>query len=146
LLLNAFLEEFSSTAHRPPPRVTAEAWPLLERHAWPGNVRELRNAAERLVVLDDDGSVSAEDLRGALQHVVPARNEDLRAHEEDVGRVPAGYAQAQDQALREFRAEYLRRLLKLHDGNVSRAAATAGVSRRTLHRWLAELGRVPSRE
>ena len=49
------------------------------------------------------------------------------------------YSRAQEEALREFRATYVRRLLELHGGNVTRAATTAGVSRRTLHRWLAEL-------
>ncbi len=31
-------------------------------HAWPGNVRELGNAVERLVLLADEGRVSADDL------------------------------------------------------------------------------------
>ncbi len=133
LLMNAFLEEFASAAHRSAPRVRTDAWPVLERHTWPGNIRELRNAAERLVVLDDDGSISAEDLSGALQRVVGARPEDR-------ARSPLGYAKAQDRALREFRAAYVTQLLEAHGGNVSRAAEAAGVSRRTLHRWLAELG------
>lgn len=34
---------------------------LLDHH-WPGNVRELGNAVERLVLLADDGQVSADDL------------------------------------------------------------------------------------
>ena len=41
--------------------------------------------------------------------------------------------------MRRFRLAYLRRLLDVHGGNVSRAAATAGVTRRTLHRRLSDL-------
>jgi len=139
LLMNAFLEEFAVTARRRAPEVTPEAWAILERHSWPGNVRELRNAAQRLVVLDNDGRITAEDLDGALHHIV-------RPHEDEPARWSSNYSEAQDRALREFRAEYVRRLLEMHDGNVSRAAVGAGVSRRTLHRWIAELNGVSPKE
>jgi DNA-binding NtrC family response regulator len=132
LLMNAFLQEFATTARRRPPEVTPEAWAILERHTWPGNVRELRNTAQRLVVLDTDGRITAEDLSGALHH-------GSGAPQEDHAQRPMEYSRAQDEALHEFRASYVTRLLELHGGNVSRAATAAGVSRRTLHRWLAEL-------
>ena len=132
LLMNAFIEEFASAARRRPPQVMPDAWVALERHGWPGNVRELRNAAQRLVVLDDDGRITADDLSSALHHTV-------RKRPDEVAQWPVVYAAAQHRALREFRAEYVTRLLELHGGNVSRAAVAAGVSRRTLHRWLAEL-------
>jgi transcriptional regulator with PAS, ATPase and Fis domain len=83
-------------------------------------------------VLDDDGRISADDLASALHHAV-----GRRADEAD--QWPVDYAAAQLRALREFRAEYVTRLLERHGGNVSRAAVAAKVSRRTLHRWLAEL-------
>jgi transcriptional regulator with PAS, ATPase and Fis domain len=139
LLLNVFLDEFASAARRRAPQVTAEAWAVLRRHTWPGNVRELRNAAQRLVVLDDDGRITAEDLGGALQHLT-------RPREDEPAQWPVTYPEAQDRALRDFRATYVRRLLEMHDGNVSRAAVTAGVSRRTLHRWLAELDAAVAKE
>jgi len=132
LLMNAFLREFATAAQRRPPEVTPEAWAILERNTWPGNVRELRNTAQRLVVLDTDNRVTAEDLGGVLQGGV------VQPHEETAP-ASVAYARAQEQALRGFRASYVTRLLELHGGNVSRAAATAGVSRRTLHRWIAEL-------
>jgi DNA-binding NtrC family response regulator len=132
VLMNAFLEEFAAKSHRLPPRVTPEAWTILERHTWPGNVRELRNVAQRLVVLDDDGSISAEDLGGVLRYgIAPSETKSIVW--------PTSYAEAQDQALRTFRAAYVTQLLGQHGGNVSRAAAAARVSRRTFHRWLADL-------
>ena len=132
LLMNAFLREFATIAGRQPPEVTADAWAILERHSWPGNVRELRNAAQRLVVLDVDGRITAEDLSGAL-------GRGLGAPQTDSTPWPLAYSRALDRALHEFRNTYVTRLLELHGGNVSRAATTAGVSRRTLHRWLADL-------
>jgi DNA-binding NtrC family response regulator len=132
VLLNAFLEEFGFAAHRPPPQVTPEAWSILQSYSWPGNVRELRNAAQRLVVLDNKGFVAAQDLESVLQ--------PRSAQQQGEGTTwPIDYTEAEEKALREFRAQYVRRLLEIHGGNVSRAAIGAGVSRRTLHRWLAEI-------
>ena len=139
ILMNAFLREFATTAGRQPPEVTPDAWAILERYTWPGNVRELRNTAQRLVVLDTDGRITAEDLGGALQH-------EFVKSQQDPAQLPLEYSHAQAEALREFRATYVRRLLELTGGNVTRAAATAGVSRRTLHRWLAELNQGAPKE
>jgi DNA-binding NtrC family response regulator len=102
-------------------------------------VRELRNTAQRLVVLDDDGLVTPEDLSDALQPQIKSRDVQPESW-------PVVYSEAQDRALRNFRAAYVRGLLEVHGGNVSRAAVAAGVSRRTLHRWLAELNGPAARE
>ncbi len=131
ILLTAFLEEFALTVHRAPPFVTPEAWATLEEYPWPGNVRELRNAAQRLVLLDRDGRITPAALAEVLHP--PAAPAAARPA------WPLAYTEAEEQAMREFRAQYVRRLLELHGGNVSRAAIGAGVSRRTLHRWLAEI-------
>ena len=132
ILLNAFLEEFGFSAQRPAPHVTPESLAILESYSWPGNVRELRNAAQRLVVLDNKGRIEPEDLGNVLQ---PRTMQP----ESDATSWPVAYTDAEEKALRDFRAQYVRRLLEVHGGNVSRAAIGAGVSRRTLHRWLAEI-------
>jgi DNA-binding NtrC family response regulator len=139
ILMTAFLEEFAVTARRHSPEVTEEVWAILERHLWPGNVRELRNTAQRLVVLDNDGRITPEDLDDALQPRVKQREGELASW-------PLSYSEAQDKALREFRAAYVGRLLEVNGGNVSRAAIAAGVSRRTLHRWLADLNGAVARD
>jgi two-component system response regulator HydG len=131
LLLQHFLAEFAGAAGRSTPQVSPDAWEAMETHAWPGNVRELRNLAQQLVVLDDDGRVTLADLtdqiRGWEEPASGTEESGIRAYE-----------QARDDAMAEFRRAYVRRLLAQFDGNVSRAAAAAGVSRRTMHRWLAE--------
>ena len=87
----------------------------------------------RMVALDDDGQVGLSDLpsemrEGRIAAPVTRSSNDL----------PLGYEQAKDLAMGDFMREYLGRLLDAHAGNVSTAAKTAGVSRRTVHRWLAE--------
>ena len=134
LLMSTFLEEFAASNHKTVPRVVPEAWVVLERHSWPGNVRELRNLAQRLVVLDDDGLITRSDLPESLRHGLPRA---VGSHAS--GAWPTSYEEAKDAALAEFQASYVRQLLHLHDGNMSRAARAAGVSRRSLHRWVAAL-------
>ena len=58
-------------------------------HPWPGNVRELGNTVERLVLLAEDGLVSADDLpeaprpRGDAGFSVPAEGMSWQRHERD---------------------------------------------------------------
>ena len=114
------------------PSISPEAWEAMERFGWPGNIRQLRNVMHRLVALDDDGKVTVADLPPEI-----ARGQ-TRANGRRVGTLPLDYQLAKEMATQEFMEAYLDRLLDSHGGNVSRAAKSAGVSRRTLHRWLAE--------
>jgi DNA-binding NtrC family response regulator len=134
VLASLFLKEAATAAGREVPMITPEAWNLLERYRWPGNVRELRNVMHRVVALDSDGHIRVSDLPGQVR-----RDEGrTRANGNGAGQLPLDYNQAKDEATYRFMLEYLDQLLDAHDGNVSQAARTAGVSRRTLHRWLAE--------
>ena len=134
LLTQSFLAQFSAALDRPPPRVSPDVWDVLGTYPWPGNVRELRNLVERLVVLDDDGRITLADLPEAIRSPGGSLPEGVP---EALAR---SYEGARGEAQRAFKAAYLKHLLDANEGNISQAARVAGVSRRTLHRWLAELG------
>ncbi|MFQ6046989.1 MAG: sigma-54-dependent transcriptional regulator [Gemmatimonadales bacterium] len=137
LLLQTFLQQVATAMNRQPPRVSPDAWDVLLNHDWPGNVRELRNVAQRLLVMNEDGWVKIADLPEAMRApATPRPRGSSKA-------LP--YAEASAAALRSFRADYVRSLLAEHNGNVSQAARAAGVSRRTVHRWIAELNGPTSR-
>jgi DNA-binding NtrC family response regulator len=134
LLSGMFLKEAAASAGRDLPQITPEAWNVLERYDWPGNIRQLRNVMHRMVALDDDGQVGVSNLPRELQNGrTPMAPEDVAT-----GRPSLLYEEARDLAMAGFMRGYLDRLLDAHGGNVSKAARTAGVSRRTVHRWLAE--------
>ena len=84
----------------------------LVAHPWPGNVRELRNVVQRLVLVGE----LATDVRAPM--------------------APPEYEAARRQALDDFERDYCRAILAHAGGNVSRAAAAAGLSRQMLHRLL----------
>jgi DNA-binding NtrC family response regulator len=84
----------------------------LVSHRWPGNVRELRNVVQRLVLVGE----LATELRAPV--------------------APPDYDTARRQALDDFERDYCKSILTHAGGNVSRAAAAAGLSRQMLHRLL----------
>ena len=109
--------------------MSPEVWDALETHLWPGNIRELRNLAQRFVVMDEDGRLTLADLPESIRlgRSPPTDAPDTQ---------PLPYEDARAEALEMFQTRYVRRLLERSGGNISKAARMAGVSRRTVHRWL----------
>jgi DNA-binding NtrC family response regulator len=132
LLAGRFMMEAAASSGRDRLNISPEAWEAMERFSWPGNIRQLRNVMHRLVALDDDGKVTVADLPREI------RSGQGKANGRRSTSLPLEYQLAKEMATQDFMDGYLDRLLDAHDGNVSQAAKSAGVSRRTLHRWLAE--------
>jgi len=91
----------------------------MQLSPWPGNVRELRNHLERCA---------------ALQEALQPSPEEPSPRNLDVLDLSIPFSEARRRLLDSFEQGYVRALLEQHGGNVSRAAATAGVDRAHLHR------------
>jgi two-component system, NtrC family, response regulator AtoC len=123
-----FLGPYGRNRERPLTGIDPEALTVLEAYGWPGNVRELENVIERAYALGEGPTLRLRDLpdqirdRGRARPPVPGKRLPLR--------------QARETWLRVFTQDYLTDLWKNHDGNISQAARTAGVDRKTLHRLL----------
>jgi DNA-binding NtrC family response regulator len=101
-------------------RLAPEALQALLKHRWPGNVRELRNVLERASLLSRGAAIQAADVAVA-------------AEAQGQGSLPQGaFMQAKRAMLEGFERDYLTRLLKDSDGNVSEAARQAGLDRKNL--------------
>jgi two-component system response regulator AtoC len=112
--------------------LSADALATLEAAPWPGNVRELRHAIERAATTCEGEVVEVEHLPDALRGAAP--------------RAPQGtWRAAVDRAADAAGREYLQNVLRGQQGNVTRAAAEAGVERETLHRLLRRYGIDPAR-
>jgi DNA-binding NtrC family response regulator len=130
VLAHHFLRRYGRNRERPLEGIDPDALALLDAYAWPGNVRELQNVIERACALAEGPHVCPRDLP-----------EHVRGRTASAPRVPGTdlpLAAAREAWLQAFAQEYLTDLLRRHGGNISQAARSAGVDRKTLHRLLAK--------
>jgi len=108
--------------------ISPDALERLVLYGWPGNVRELEGIIQRAMVLNPSASLEVDHLDLPLPHGAPG--------------VPASVSlqEAKASAVRAFERGYLARLLAASNGNVSRAARTAGKERRAFQRLLGKHG------
>jgi two-component system response regulator AtoC len=133
ILCQHFLKEFSEKNSKPLDGITAETCDLMAAYRWPGNVRELRNTVEKMVVLARGPKLTPRDIPRHIREAVK-RPAEAGGHPLPAAESPASLADVERRLIEET--------LGRCGGNVTRAAAELGVSRRTLHRklnaWKAE--------
>ena len=123
-LIAEFLRKFAEENGRNITGITPEAMEKLKSYSWPGNIRELRNAIEYMVVTSNCSEPGVEQLP-----------EQFSAPGPETAPSPAPGL-----SLEENNFELIRKALKQCSGNRTAAAKLLGISRRTLHRRLAEMG------
>jgi DNA-binding NtrC family response regulator len=137
-LLAHYLKVFSEENGHPPLTLEAGAIATLRAYAWPGNIRELRNFCENAVVLRRGGKLTEYDLdpkfRQGAQSVEAAR----AAGGAEAAGGAASAAPGNSLSVEANEKHLLREALIKSRGNRTRAAQLMGVSRRTLHRKLAQ--------
>jgi len=107
--------------------IPEHVWSMLRSYAWPGNVRELSNVVQRLLVMPDR----------ALTPELPRSSGSFER--EPPRRLPATLTPlrlARREAADEFERRYLRELLALSNGNVTRGATIAEVSRQMIQKLM----------
>jgi len=121
-LVYTFIREFSQQHDRGVNQVDPELMSLLLDYSWPGNIRELRNVLERLVILSEADTISAEHLPRALKR----RARALRA---SAGKAKSTMTDITRNTERELIIEALRQA----GGNKAEAARALGIPRSTLY-------------
>jgi DNA-binding NtrC family response regulator len=124
LLLKHYLDLFNQENNRAIEGFSPDALDLLMAYRWPGNVRELRNVVEQMVVLSRSQRIGVRDLP---------------AHLRETGSL-GGTLQVEGGTLEDMEKRALLQALKESGGNRTHAAEKLGISRRTLHRKIAEYG------
>jgi DNA-binding NtrC family response regulator len=133
-LLEIFVRRYSELARKQITAISNEALERLKTYSWPGNIRQLENAIEQAVVLSTHPVITVEDLpREVREDVAPS------------------YSNAEDEvlvvsdmpSLDEIKKRYVVHVINRVRGNISRAAKTLNVDRRSLYRMLARWKVVP---
>jgi DNA-binding NtrC family response regulator len=73
LLFRKFSADFAEKYRSKPIVVDVHAQEILINYRWPGNIRQLKNIAEQLSVLDEDKTITSEELN----RVLPANKPSL---------------------------------------------------------------------
>jgi DNA-binding NtrC family response regulator len=119
-LAEHFLARYAARYRKPVAGFEPEALAALAAHPWPGNVRELDHALERAVLMAQAPLLRPGDL-------------GLRGG-------PGGAPRLDELTLEEVERVLIRKALERHEGNVSQAAKSLGLSRSALYRRLQHHG------
>jgi len=125
-----------------PVTLTSDALAALMVERWPGNVRQLQNLIERLVVLNEAGTITADDVRRELAEPQAAASEPIptppapgSAAPAVAGHSPTGEMSAIDLkgAVSKAEKRQIEKALRRSKGNRELAARLLGISPRTLY-------------
>jgi transcriptional regulator with PAS, ATPase and Fis domain len=122
LLVDHFLRIFSKKYKKRVSGISVPALKKLERYQWPGNIRELIHTLERAVILSESQTLQPADF------LFPDTEKEVE------GVVFDNYN------LEDVEKTVIRKALKKHAGNVSRAAGELGLTRTSLYRRMEKYG------
>lgn len=132
-LAQHFLEKYGRINQKEIRGIHGDALEVLLSWDWPGNIRELETVIERGIIFCKSELLTIPDL------VLPDRpTSTLLAIEEELFSRPM--KEARERLISHFNAEYIKRILAKHKGNVSGAALEIGLKRPYLHRLMKESG------
>ena len=124
VLAEHFLKEFSKENGRPGLEFARIVLDRFASYPWPGNIRELRTAVEHGVVMAKGSKVELVDLPPGIR--------EFHEGGRRIG-LPRGLR------LEDLERQAIHQALQNAGQNITEAAKQLGISRRTLHRKLAEL-------
>jgi DNA-binding NtrC family response regulator len=128
LLVNHFLQKYSTQARMGPQKIDSKAMERLIRYTWPGNVRELENAIERACALSENDAIKTVDLPPHVLH----ESGTLETRTEPEWQI----GQRLDLFVRNQERRYIAMTLKFNQGSREKTASMLGISIATLYRKL----------
>ena len=126
LLAYYLLRNFSTLMGRDVQEITPDAMQRLVEYDYPGNIRELSNFIERGVALTQGNELGIEHLPQSLGALT------VRVFKPEMATSPS--------TLEEQETEHILNVLKMADGNRTKAAKILGIDRVSLWRKLKKLG------
>lgn len=121
-LTDHFIKLYSKKYKKEVNGCSKETIKKLEKHSWPGNVRELQHATERAVIMSESTILQPSDF---------LLTQEISDSEQVI---------FEDYNLEEVEKMVLRKALKKHEGNISKAAEELGLTRASLYRRMDKYG------
>jgi DNA-binding NtrC family response regulator len=120
-----------------------DAKKALRVHDWPGNVRELLNVLRRASLFASQRTIDGPLIRKMLAASVFAQPTSRAATRRAPEPAPAPPAEEPPMRLADVERQHIERTLERLGGNITRAASSLGIDRRTLQRKLRSYGMTP---
>jgi DNA-binding NtrC family response regulator len=131
-LMRYFSEWFPDHQDLPYRPISLSAQKRLRNHTWPGHERELKNLVQQLLILGEDGEISAAEVEDALSRNPITPSSQAPAH-------PEIFDLPLREAREAFERDYLIYQLSKVDGSVGKLAENVGMERTHLYRKLRAL-------
>ncbi|MCB0284652.1 MAG: sigma-54-dependent Fis family transcriptional regulator [Calditrichaeota bacterium] len=128
ILANFFLARYARKLGKQINLISDGAMAKLEAYDYPGNIRELENIIERAVMLSRSNVI--------LPYAIANLSEDESGQDSNFLVDQKDFNLARDTILNNFEKQFISARLKETDGNVSKAAKIANMSRQNFHRLL----------
>ena len=121
-LTDHFIKLYSKKYKKEVSGCSKETIKKLEKHSWPRNVRELQHSVERAVIMSESAILKPGDFL-----LTPEAGDSEQVVFDDYN-------------LEEVEKMVLRKALKKHEGNISKAAEELGLTRASLYRRMDKYG------
>ncbi len=122
LLAIHFFQVYTKKYKKPLRGFTKEAMKRLEEAMWPGNVRELQHVIERAVIMTESEWINPNDLQ---MRILNKPSDELELDNYDLDKVEK---------------TIIVKVMKMHQGNISKAASELGLTRTSLYRRMEKYG------
>ena len=122
LLAAHFFRIYTKKYKKPLRGFTKEALKRLSEGEWPGNVRELQHVIERAVIMTETEWINPDDLQ---MRILNKPSEAFELENYDLDKVEK---------------TIIVKVMKMHQGNISKAASELGLTRTSLYRRMEKYG------
>jgi two-component system response regulator AtoC len=119
-LFRHFIRVYNQVFHKEVSHMGREAERLLLGHEWEGNVRELKNTVKSIIPFKTNDTIEVEDFSTTILGGTRRRENKLVT-------------------LKENELDYILKVLKITDFNITRSAGILGITRARLYRKISQL-------
>ncbi|WP_092123866.1 sigma-54-dependent transcriptional regulator [Desulfonatronum thiosulfatophilum] len=140
LLLDHLSKQFSAELEIPAKHFSLASAEMLMRRNWPGNIRELQNFVRRMLIFCKEEEIEPMHIQAVENPgTIPTLSEAFQICE-----MPTEpYIAARNKVLEQFTRSYVQNLLFTTNGNISRSAKMAGLSRVAMQKIMRRMDMQP---